>query len=83
MKILFTGGGTGGHIFPIIAIVREIKRIQFQAAEGSRLKRTKLEFLYLGPKDAYAELLLPDEGIFVTSILAGKMRRYFTPLSSI
>ena len=83
MKILFTGGGTGGHIFPIIAVVREIKRIQFQAAEGSRLKRTKFEFLYLGPKDAYADLFLPEEGITASSILAGKMRRYFTPLSSI
>jgi len=27
MKILFTGGGTGGHIFPIIAIVREMRRV--------------------------------------------------------
>lgn len=27
MKILFTGGGTGGHVFPLIAIVREIRRI--------------------------------------------------------
>jgi len=27
MKILFTGGGTGGHIFPLIAIAREIRRL--------------------------------------------------------
>jgi len=27
MKILFTGGGTGGHVYPLIAIYREIKRM--------------------------------------------------------
>jgi len=26
MKLVFTGGGTGGHIFPIIAVVREIRK---------------------------------------------------------
>jgi UDP-N-acetylglucosamine:LPS N-acetylglucosamine transferase len=26
MKILFTGGGTGGHIYPIVAVVRELKK---------------------------------------------------------
>jgi len=27
MKILFTGGGTGGHVLPIIGVVREMRRI--------------------------------------------------------
>ena len=26
MKILLTGGGTGGHIFPLVAITREIRK---------------------------------------------------------
>jgi len=67
MKILFTGGGTAGHIFPIIAIVREIKRIDHP--EG-------FQFFYLGPKDAFSEILLSQEGIKVKTILAGKIRRY-------
>jgi len=25
-KIVFTGGGTGGHVFPIIAVAREIEK---------------------------------------------------------
>jgi len=68
MKILFTGGGSGGHIFPIIAISREIRRI---SPEG------KIEFFYIGPKDDFGEILLSQEGIKVKTILAGKIRRYF------
>ncbi len=69
MKILFTGGGTGGHIFPIIAIVREIRRI---------CPKKDLRFFYLGPKDDFASIVLSQEGIKVKGLLAGKIRRYFT-----
>ncbi len=69
MKILFTGGGTAGHIFPIIAIAREIKRNYPQG---------KFRFFYLGPKDKFFGNLLSKEGIEVKTILAGKIRRYFS-----
>jgi len=68
MKILFTGGGTGGHIFPIIAIVRELRRV-FPDPE-------KLEFYYIGPKDEISSILLSQEGIKVKRVLSGKIRRY-------
>lgn len=67
MKILFAGGGTAGHIFPIIAVVREIRRIYPSA---------NLRFLYLGPKDEFGSILLSQEGIKIKTILAGKIRRY-------
>jgi UDP-N-acetylglucosamine--N-acetylmuramyl-(pentapeptide) pyrophosphoryl-undecaprenol N-acetylglucosamine transferase len=67
MKILFTGGGTGGHVVPIIAIVREIRRIY---------QKQDLEFFYLGPKDEFGEVLLSNEGIKIKNVLAGKIRRY-------
>ena len=66
MKILFTGGGTGGHIVPILAIVREIRK----------LKESGLQLFYIGPKDDFNELLLSGEGIQTFTIAAGKMRRY-------
>ena len=68
MKILFTGGGTAGHIFPIIAVAREIKKKYLQG---------DLQFFYLGPKDGFSEILLSQEGIKVKTILAGKIRRHF------
>lgn len=66
MKILFTGGGTGGHIVPIIAITREIRKIY---------QKKDLQFFYLGPKDDFGKVLLSQEGIKVRTILAGKIRR--------
>ena len=69
MKILFAGGGSGGHIFPIIAVTREIKRIY---------PKEDLQFFYLGPRDEFGSILLSQEGIKVKTILAGKIRRYFS-----
>jgi len=70
MKIVFTGGGTGGHIYPIIAITREIKKISPPDQE--------IRFFYIGPKDELTARLLSQEGIKIKPILAGKIRRYCT-----
>ncbi len=67
MKILFTGGGTGGHVLPIIGITREILRIYPQE---------KIQFFYIGPKDEFGEIFLSHEGIKVKRVLSGKIRRY-------
>jgi UDP-N-acetylglucosamine--N-acetylmuramyl-(pentapeptide) pyrophosphoryl-undecaprenol N-acetylglucosamine transferase len=71
MKILFTGGGTGGHIFPIIAIKREIKRLQLQEY------RPDFDFFYCGPEDSFSSALLSKEGIKIKTIFSGKLRRYW------
>lgn len=69
MKILFTGGGTAGHIFPIIAIIRELKK---------NYPYGDFQFFYLGPKDKFAKEVLLKEGVEVKTISAGKIRRYFS-----
>ncbi len=69
MRVLFTGGGTGGHFFPIIAVVRELRRI----AEEERI--LDLEFYYAGPDD-FGEEDLEKEDIFPIRIVSGKRRRY-------
>ena len=72
MKILFTGGGTGGHIYPIIAIKRTLARFAARRAGGEGI-----EFLYIGP-DSFAANAFKKEEIRCKFISAGKLRRYFS-----
>jgi len=70
MRIVLTSGGTGGHIFPIVAVVKKLKEI---VPEGEGL-----EFLFLGPggdieREAMEKELIP--GKYISS---GKLRRYFS-----
>ncbi len=61
LKILISGGGTGGHIFPAVSIANEIKRrepsaeILFVGAEG-RMEMEKV------PKAGYEIIGLPVQG---------------------
>lgn len=71
MRILFTGGGTGGHILPILAVERELRKLQSNSESAQAL-----QLFYIGPKDEFNQLLLSQEGIAVFSIAAGKLRRY-------
>jgi UDP-N-acetylglucosamine--N-acetylmuramyl-(pentapeptide) pyrophosphoryl-undecaprenol N-acetylglucosamine transferase len=69
MKILLAGGGTGGHILPLVAIIREMRRIY---------NKNDLEFFYIGQKDEFGLILLQEEGVEIKTIFAGKIRRYFS-----
>lgn len=69
MKLLFTGSGTGGHVFPLVATAREIRRIY---------PKKDLEFYYLGPKDDFGQTLLAQEDFIMKTIISGKVRRYFS-----
>ena len=71
MKILFTGGGTGGHFYPIIAVTEEIKKIAIE----DKLVEPELYFMSVDP---YNEELLFANGIKFVKVTAGKWRRYFS-----
>jgi len=69
MKIVFTGGGTLGHLYPLLAVIKKIKEIDVE---------NKIELLYIGSKDREAEIFFQKQGVIVKKILSGKLRRYFS-----
>ncbi len=71
MKIILTGGGTGGHFYPIIAVAEALKEV---AAEK---KFIELDLIFMSDS-AYNEKLLKQESIRFKKILSGKLRRYFS-----
>ena len=67
MRIIVSGGGTGGHIYPAITIVRAIQE-----------KMPEAEFLYVGTKRGLESDIVPKEGLpFATVDLQG-FERHFT-----
>ncbi len=74
MKILFTGGGSGGHFYPIIAVAEEINKI----TREEQMVSPELYFMGPAPYDARA---LFDNNIVYRYASAGKVRRYFSVLN--
>jgi len=74
MKVVFTGGGSGGHFYPIIAVAEEINTI---IAERKLLDP---KLFYIGP-EPYDSRALYENNIEFKQSPAGKMRRYFSLLN--
>lgn len=66
MKILVTGGGTGGHIYPALAFVNYVKTQEPNA-----------EFMYVGAKRGLENKIVPATGIpFHTLEIQGFQRKF-------
>ncbi len=70
MRIVLTSGGTGGHLFPLVAVAKKIKE-----------KQPEAELIFIGPKGALEKSLMEENNIPVNKILVGKFRRYFSFLN--
>ena len=57
MKVLISGGGTGGHIYPALALVRYIQSVEPNS-----------EFLYVGTEKGLESKIVRNEGIPFSSI---------------
>src|SRR3989344_7111479 len=71
MKIVFTGGGSAGHFYPLIAVAEEINNITVER----KLLSPKL--YYISP-EIYDARALYENNIEFRQSPAGKMRRYFS-----
>lgn len=71
MRIVLTGSGSGGHFYPLIAIVEAL-------ITETRAKKLILPELYLLGPDPYDTGILTRYGISYQYVPAGKICRYFS-----
>lgn len=71
MKIVLTGGGTGGHFYPLIAVAQEINKI----IDNEKIANVQLYYFSDEPYDKEA---LFENRIHFIQIPAGKLRIYFS-----
>ena len=64
MKFVITGGGTGGHLTPALAVVDAIQRTD-----------ASVEILFIGSATGLEAEIVPNRGIAYKSIATGKLRR--------
>lgn len=68
MRIIFTGGGTGGHIYPIMALIERLKE---------RNIVTNDEILFVGTKKGLEAKIVPAAGVnFQTIEIQGFSRKH-------
>ena len=67
MRVVISAGGTGGHIYPAIAIINKIKQ-----------EEPKSEFLYIGTSDRMEKDLIPELGIRFEEINVSGLKRKLT-----
>lgn len=66
VRIVITGGGTGGHVQPAVAIARELRA------------RGPAQILWIGSRDGVEREAAASEQIPFQSIATGKLRRYLS-----
>ena len=71
MKVVFTGGGSGGHFYPIIAVAQELRLL----LESGDVK--DVEFFFMSD-DPYDQGLLDENNITFVQNKTGKLRVYFS-----
>jgi UDP-N-acetylglucosamine--N-acetylmuramyl-(pentapeptide) pyrophosphoryl-undecaprenol N-acetylglucosamine transferase len=71
MRIILTGGGTAGHITPLVSVADKLRE-----KLGS-----KAEFLYIGSGVEMEEKIMGEAGIPMKKVPSGKIRRYFSMMN--
>ena len=67
LKVIVSGGGTGGHIFPAIAIAKSLER-----------KVDDIELLFIGAKDRMEMQKVPESGYKIEGLWISGFQRSFS-----
>jgi UDP-N-acetylglucosamine--N-acetylmuramyl-(pentapeptide) pyrophosphoryl-undecaprenol N-acetylglucosamine transferase len=65
VKVVVSGGGTGGHTLPVIAVINSLNQ-----------NYPNLEIIFIGSRFGIESKLIPKIGVKYYGISAGKFRRY-------
>ncbi|WP_417336243.1 UDP-N-acetylglucosamine--N-acetylmuramyl-(pentapeptide) pyrophosphoryl-undecaprenol N-acetylglucosamine transferase [Halobacteriovorax marinus] len=65
-NIVFTGGGSGGHVMPAITLIKEL------------ILREDYTIHYIGGRNSIEKNLVADYDVIYKPIFTGKLRRYFS-----
>ena len=65
-RVILSGGGTGGHIYPAITIAKEIAKLE------------ETEFLFVGTPNGMESRIIPKEGYRFASLPASGLKRKLT-----
>jgi UDP-N-acetylglucosamine--N-acetylmuramyl-(pentapeptide) pyrophosphoryl-undecaprenol N-acetylglucosamine transferase len=69
VTIAFTGGGTGGHVYPGLAVAAELQR---------RLAGRDCRLFWIGSHKGMERTLVEEAGLEFFGVPAGRLRRYVT-----
>jgi len=70
MNIVFTCGGTGGHIYPAIAVARMFRE-----------RQPDCKILFIGAEDGMENKLVPREGFRLETVKISNYQRRLTPVA--
>ncbi|MDU0371358.1 undecaprenyldiphospho-muramoylpentapeptide beta-N-acetylglucosaminyltransferase [Hymenobacter endophyticus] len=68
MKLIISGGGTGGHIFPAVAIANEVRR-----------RHPEVEILFVGANGRMEMTRVPEAGYDIVGLDIAGLQRSLTP----
>lgn len=73
IRIVLTGGLSGGHTYPLIAVARALRTLSTD--------QNKIEFLYIGARGRFESEAMSEESIPMRFIWSAKWRRYVSFLN--
>lgn len=68
VRIVLTGGVSGGHLFPLVAVTHALRE----------KLRGDVELLFIGPSGKFGTKTMEANGVRSKFVLTGKIRRYFS-----
>jgi len=79
LNIVFTGGGTGGHIYPGLAVVEELREM-LDNSEFNSDGQKNYKIFWIGAKSGMDKELVSKSSVVdqFIGIPCGKLRRYFS-----